>query len=47
MSVGGGVEAALADNIVVRGEYLFTRFNNVEGVTVNVNTARVAAALKF
>jgi len=47
MSVGGGIEAALADNIVVRGEYLFTRFNNVEGVTVNVNTARVAAALKF
>lgn len=47
MSIGGGVEAALADNIVLRGEYLFTRFNNVEGVTVNVNTARVAAALKF
>jgi opacity protein-like surface antigen len=46
-SVGGGVEAALADNIIVRGEYLFTRFNNVEGVTVNLNTARVAAALKF
>jgi opacity protein-like surface antigen len=47
LSVGGGVEAAIADNIILRGEYLFTRFNNVEGVTVNVNTARVAAALKF
>lgn len=46
-SVGGGVEAALTDNILLRAEYLFTRFNNVEGVTVNVNTARVAAALKF
>lgn len=46
-SIGGGVEAAIADNIILRGEYLFTRFNNVEGVTVNVNTARVAAALKF
>jgi opacity protein-like surface antigen len=46
-SVGGGLEAALLDNVIVRGEYLFTRFNNVEGVTVNVNTARVAAALKF
>lgn len=46
-SVGGGIEAALLDNLIVRGEYLFTRFNNVEGVTVNVNTARVAAAIKF
>lgn len=46
-SIGGGVEAALTDNIVLRGEYLFTSFNNVEGVTVNVNTARVGAALKF
>jgi len=46
-SVGGGLEAALLDNVIVRGEYLFTRFNNVEGVTVNVNTARVAAAIKF
>lgn len=47
LSMGGGVEAALTDNIVLRGEYMFTRFNNVEGVTVNLNTARVAAALKF
>ena len=45
--IGGGLEAALADNILVRAEYLFTRFNNVEGVTVSMNTARVAAALKF
>lgn len=46
-SVGGGLEAALTDNVILRGEYLFTRFNNVEGVTVSVNTARVGAALKF
>lgn len=46
-SVGGGLEAALTDNFVVRGEYLFSSFNDVEGVTVNVNTARVGAALKF
>jgi opacity protein-like surface antigen len=45
--VGGGVEAALADNIILRVEYLYTRFNDVEGITVGVNTARVGAALKF
>jgi len=47
MSLGGGIEAALVDNLTVRAEYLFTRFNNVEGVTVNLNTARVGAAVKF
>lgn len=46
-TVGGGVEATLADNITVRAEYLYTRFNDVEGITVGVNTARVGAALKF
>ncbi|MGX5732982.1 outer membrane protein [Bosea thiooxidans] len=46
-SVGGGLEAALTENLIVRGEYLFTSFNDVEGVTVNVNTARIAAAVKF
>jgi len=46
-SVGGGLEAALTDNLIIRGEYLYTSFNDVEGVTVNVNTARVAAAVKF
>lgn len=46
-TVGGGVEAALTDNIVVRAEYLYTRFNDVDGITVGVNTARVGAALKF
>jgi len=46
-SVGGGLEAALTDNLIIRGEYLYTSFNDVEGVTVNVNTARVGAAVKF
>lgn len=45
--IGGGLEAALADNIILRAEYLFTRFNDVEGVTASLNTARVGAALKF
>ncbi|MDX3807839.1 outer membrane protein [Bosea thiooxidans] len=46
-SIGGGLEAAVTDNLVIRGEYLFSSFNDVEGVTVNVNTARVGAAVKF
>lgn len=46
-SVGGGLEAAVTENLLIRGEYLFTSFNDVEGVTVNVNTARVGAAIKF
>jgi outer membrane immunogenic protein len=45
--IGGGIEAALTDNLLVRAEYLYTRFDNVEGVTASLNTARVAAALKF
>ncbi len=45
--IGGGIEAALADNILVRAEYLYTRFNDVEGITASLNQARVGAALKF
>ena len=45
--IGGGIEAGLTENLVLRAEYLLTRFGNVEGVTATVNTARVGAALKF
>lgn len=45
--IGGGIEAALTDNIVLRAEYLYTRFNDVEGITTSLNTARVGAAVKF
>ena len=45
--IGGGIEAALADNLILRAEYLYTRFNDVEGVTASLNQARVGAALKF
>lgn len=45
--IGGGLEAALTDNILVRAEYLYTRFNDVEGITTSLNQARVGAALKF
>lgn len=47
LSVGGGIDYALTENFLIRGEYLYTRFNNVNGVTVGLNTARVAGALKF
>lgn len=47
MSLGGGLDYALTENFIIRGEYLYTRFNNVNGVTVALNTARVAGALKF
>lgn len=46
-TVGGGIEAALTDNLILRGEYLYTSFNDVEGVTIAVNAARLAAAIKF
>jgi outer membrane immunogenic protein len=47
MSLGGGVDVALTENIFLRGEYLYTRFNDVNGITVGLNTARVAAGVKF
>ncbi len=47
MSLGGGLDMAVTENIIVRGEYLYTRFNDVDGITVGMNTARVAAAVKF
>jgi outer membrane immunogenic protein len=47
ISVGGGLDYALTENFIIRGEYLYTRFNNVNGATVALNTARVAGALKF
>lgn len=47
MSLGGGAEMALTDNLILRGEYLYTRFNDVNGVGVSLNTARLGAAVKF
>jgi outer membrane immunogenic protein len=47
LSAGAGVEWAVTDNLILRGEYQLVRFAEVEGTTVTVNTARVAAALKF
>jgi len=47
LSAGAGVDWALTDNLFLRAEYQIVRFAEVEGTTVTVNTARVAAALKF
>ncbi|MGO4402840.1 outer membrane protein [Bosea sp. RAF48] len=47
LSVGGGLDWALADNIFLRGEYQLIRFADVEGTTTTVNTARAAVGVKF
>ncbi len=43
-SGGLGLDVALTDFAFVRGEYLFTRFGDVRGSTIDVNTIRGAAA---
>ncbi|WP_168166046.1 outer membrane protein [Bosea sp. PAMC 26642] len=47
LALGGGIDMALTDNLFVRAEYQLIRFADVEGTTTTVNTARVAAGLKF
>lgn len=47
VTVGGGVDMALTDNLFLRGEYQLIRFADVEGTVTTINTARVAAGLKF
>ncbi|HEV7259543.1 MAG TPA: outer membrane beta-barrel protein [Bosea sp. (in: a-proteobacteria)] len=47
LAAGLGVDWALTDNLFLRGEYQLIRFADVEGTTTTINTARVAAALKF
>ncbi len=46
-SGGLGLDVALTDFAFVRGEYLFTRFGDVRGSTIDVNTIRGAAGVKF
>lgn len=47
LSAGAGIDMALTDNLFLRAEYQIIRFADVEGTTTTVNTARVAAGLKF
>jgi outer membrane immunogenic protein len=46
-TAGAGVDYALTENFLVRGEYLFTTFSKVNGTDTFLHTARVAGAVKF
>jgi opacity protein-like surface antigen len=47
LAAGLGVDMALTENLFLRAEYQLIRFADVEGTATTVNTARVAAGLKF
>lgn len=47
ITAGLGFDWALTDNLFLRGEYQLIRFADVEGTVATINTARVAAGLKF
>lgn len=47
MTAGAGVDVLLAENIFLRAEYQFVRFGDVKGATIDVNTIRAAAGVKF
>lgn len=46
-SAGLGVDAVVAENLLLRAEYMFTRFGSLNGTVIDINTARVGAGLKF
>ena len=47
MAFGAGVDWAVTDNLLLRAEYQYIGFGEVEGTSTTVNTGRIAAALKF
>lgn len=47
VTLGGGLEYALTQNILLRGEYQYVLFNDFDGHKVNLNTVRAGAAVKF
>ncbi|GJD96443.1 outer membrane protein [Methylobacterium iners] len=47
IALGAGVEWALTQNIVLRGEYQYVLFNDFDSHKVNINTVRAGAAIKF
>jgi opacity protein-like surface antigen len=47
ITLGAGLEFALTQNIILRGEYQYVLFNDFDGHKVNLNTVRGGAALKF
>jgi outer membrane immunogenic protein len=47
LSVGGGIDMALTRNIFLRGELEYVQFAPVEGIVVDLGSARVGLGLKF
>lgn len=47
IALGAGVEWALTQNIILRGEYQYVLFNDFDSHKVNINTVRGGAAIKF
>lgn len=47
VALGGGLEFALTQNIILRGEYQYVLFNDFDGHKANLNTVRGGAAVKF
>jgi opacity protein-like surface antigen len=46
-AIGGGLEALLGENILLRAEFQRVYFNEYKGVETIVDTARIGAGLKF
>jgi outer membrane immunogenic protein len=46
-SLGAGVDIGLLPGVFVRGEYEFVQLNTINGMTAQLNTVRVAGAVKF
>lgn len=46
-ALGAGIDWALTDNIVLRGEVQHVRFGNAGDTTASINSARGGAAIKF
>lgn len=47
VTLGAGLEFAVTQNIVLRGEYQYVLFNDFDSHKANINTVRAGAALKF
>lgn len=47
LTAGLGLDAAVTDNLFLRAEYLFTRFDSFDGSVIDINNVRVGAGLKF
>lgn len=47
IALGAGLEFAITQNFILRGEYQYVLFNDFDGHKVNLNTVRGGAAVKF